>query len=99
MAVAMLLEWPGVTIEQYDAVIRDLDLGGKSYRGGVFHVAGPAEGGVRVVDVWESQEAFDRSLQEKLGAVLQRNGIQAPQVTAWPVHNTLTPSGPATAAS
>src|SRR5437764_1369145 len=45
MAVAMLLEWPGATIEQYDAVIRDLDLGGKSYRGGIFHVAGPAEGG------------------------------------------------------
>jgi hypothetical protein len=52
MAVAMLLEWPGVTLEQYDAVVRDLDLGGKAGPGGIFHVAGPGEGGLRVVDVW-----------------------------------------------
>jgi hypothetical protein len=91
MAVAMVLEWPGVTVEQYDAVMDDLGLGGKPYKGGIFHVAGPIEGGWRVVDVWESQEAFDTFLQQKLGAVLQKNGLQPPQVQLWPVHNTLTP--------
>jgi hypothetical protein len=91
MAVAMVLEWPGVSAEQYDAVIEDLDLGGKTYQGGIFHVAGPTDDGWRVVDVWESQAAFDTFLQQKLGMVLQKHGLQPPQVQTWPVHNTLMP--------
>ncbi len=98
MAIAMLLEFPGGTMEQYDALLKDLDLGGKAYKGGIFHVAGPAEGGVRIVDVWASQEAFDAFMREKLGAALQKHGIAPPKVSAWPVHNTLTPTGPARAA-
>lgn len=96
MATAMLLEFPEATPDQYDEVIRLLDLGGKSYRGGIFHVAGPMEGGrgMRIVDVWESQQAFDAFLQAKLGQALQQVGLAPPQVTAWPVHNTLTPAGP-----
>jgi hypothetical protein len=89
MAIAFLLEWPGVTQAQYDAVIQELDLGGRVAPGGVFHVAGPMEGGWRVVDVWESQEVFDTFLREKLGQALQHAGVQPPQVQAWPVHNTL----------
>jgi hypothetical protein len=27
-------------------------------------------------------------------AALAKNGVQPPQVSAWPVHNTLTPAGP-----
>jgi hypothetical protein len=99
MAIAMLLEFRGTTVEQYDAVIRDLNLGGKAYKGGIFHVAGPVEGGVRIVDVWESQEAFDAFLRDKLGAVMQKNNVAPPEVSAWPVRNTLTPSGPAHTAS
>ena len=57
MALAFLLEFPGVTQEQYDKVLEKLQLGGKTYQGGIFHVAGPMEGGWRVVDVWESEEA------------------------------------------
>ena len=96
--LAMILEWRGVEQREYDAVIEALELGGKTYKGGVFHVAGPMDGGWRVVDVWESQEAFDAFLRDKLGPVSQRLGVPAPQITAWPVHNTLTPTGPARAA-
>jgi len=99
MAIAMLLEFEGGTLEQYDAILRDLELGGRSYKGGIFHVAGLADGGVRIVDVWESQEAFDAFMGDKLGAALQKHNIQPPKVSAWPVHNTLTPSGPAKAAT
>lgn len=94
MAIAMLLEWPGVTLDQYDAVIRDLDLGGKAYQGGIFHVAGATEHGIRAVDVWESEAAFNAFAEAKLLATLAKHGIQPPQVSAWPVHNTLTPTGP-----
>lgn len=55
------MEFDGVGQEQYDGVIRDLALGGKTGSGGVVEAAGPVEGGWRVVDVWESAAAFDPS--------------------------------------
>ena len=86
MAIAMLFELPGGTQEQYDAVLNEV---GTSYPGRQFHVAGPVEGGWRVVDVWESQEAFDRFFNEKLGKALRNVGMAQPQVTVFPVHNLL----------
>jgi hypothetical protein len=89
MAIAYLLEFEGGTAEQYDAIMQELDLGGHPYRGGIFHVAGPIEGGWRVVDVWESEEAFNKFFEAKLGRALQNAGMGQPNVSAWLVHNTL----------
>ena len=97
--IAVLMEFRGVGQDKYDAVIRDLELGGKAYKGGVFHAAGPMDGGWRIVDVWDSQEALDTFMREKLGATMQKNGVPEPQLTIWPVHNTLTPTGAARAAT
>ncbi len=83
MAVAFLQELPGTTQEQYDQVLKAFR--GKTAEGRIFHVAGPMEGGWRIVDVWESQEAVNKFFQE-LGPALQA----PPQF--WPVHNML--SGP-----
>ena len=91
MAVAFLVEFPGGTQEQYDKVTEMLQLSGKTPPGQIFHVAGPMEGGWRIVDVWESQEAFDNFLQTKLGPALQEAGSLPPQTKVWPVHNILTP--------
>jgi hypothetical protein len=91
MAIAILMEFPTVTQEQYDEVVRDMDLGGKAYKGGIFHVAGPKEGGGwRIVDVWESQAAFDAFAQALLMPITQKYNVPPPQITIWPVHNTLT---------
>jgi quinol monooxygenase YgiN len=91
MALAFLFELPGTTQEQYDQVIEKLQLGGRTYPGQLFHVAGPMEGGWRVVDVWESQEAADKFLQAKLGQAFQEVGIAPTQPKVWPVHNILRP--------
>ncbi len=89
MAIAFLLEFVGVTSDQYDRVIERLELGGKMAAGGRFHIAGPTDDGWRVVDVWESQEDFDRFSGEKLTAALEAEGMSAPNVSTWPVHNTM----------
>jgi hypothetical protein len=91
MALAFLLEWSGVTQDKYDAVVEDLGLHGKVMDGQLYHAAGPIEGGWRIVDVWESPERFETFLNTRLAPTLQRHGIGAPQVSPWPVHNTLTP--------
>jgi len=87
MAIALIMEFHGGTLEQYDAVVEALELNGHLARGGIFHVAGPIEDGVRIVDVWESQQAVDTFLLERLGPVTERLKIVQPQVTVWPVHN------------
>ena len=89
MAIGILFEIPGVGQKQYDKVMEKLQLGGKPAAGGVYHVAGPMEGGWRVVDVWESKEAFETFFNAKLKKALQEAGMPALQPKFFPVHNTL----------
>jgi hypothetical protein len=90
MAVAIKMDFAGVTQEQYDSVVADMDLGGRPAPQGVFHVAGPIPGGWRVIDVWETQEAFDRFAQAKILPLAQKHGMtQSPQIEIWPVHGML----------
>lgn len=93
MAVAMVIEWPGVDQEAYLALLRELDLGERMFPGAVLHLAGPVEGGWRAVDVWDSPEAFERFLREKLVAASARAGLPAPKVDTWPVFSLATPQG------
>jgi hypothetical protein len=89
MAMAFIMEFAGGTAAQYDAVIADMNLGGRPAPGGIFHVAGPMDGGWRVVDVWESPEVFERFRVEQIEPITRKHGVGAPRVTAFPVHNIL----------
>jgi quinol monooxygenase YgiN len=95
MAVAFLQEFSEATQEQYDQVVKNLERRGIKSEGRLFHVAGPMEDeevGWRIVDVWESQEAFDAFIQ-KAAPVLQEVEMWPPdELMNWPVHNML--SGP-----
>ncbi len=83
MAIAMLFEVSSLTQEQYDAVAREVGLPAP---GQIFHLAGPMEGGWRVLEVWESQEAADTFFQ-KLGPALQNIGITDVQPKILEVYN------------
>ena len=75
MAVAMLLEWPGETQEQYERLMKLVKLEDEPPEGGLFHVAGPMPGGWRVLDIWESEQAFERFANERLKPAIQQVGI------------------------
>ena len=85
MAVCLIVNVPGATLEQYDQVREALvdPLG----EGQISHVAGATEDGICVVDVWESREHFDRFMQERLGEQLARVGFPEPQITEFSVHS------------
>jgi hypothetical protein len=90
MAIAFLIEIPGMTAEQSAAVLRELGLTDRPPAGQVLHIEGPMEGGgMRVVDVWESPEVFQTFVQEQLGPAFQRAGVPLPAdlqpKAAWPV--------------
>ena len=93
-AVGLIMTFPGVTEEQYYTVLEQLNLGGRMPHGGIFHAAGPIEGGWRVVDVWESEEAFDTFFRERLEQAMRNAGMPRPEVETWQVNSTLEPAVP-----
>jgi hypothetical protein len=96
--IMLVFDFPDVTSEQYDQLCRSINSGqpltklADFHRAGykvVSHVAGPTEGGWRVVDVWESEEELDRFRQTLLPQLKQAGmPVVAPQVV--PVHNVVT---------
>jgi hypothetical protein len=93
MSTVMSMEWPGLTPEQYTQVMRALDFDTKAPAGGVFHVAGFRGDTLRVMDIWESQKAFEKFQKERLVPALQKVGITSqPKVQFFPVHNIYTPN-------
>jgi hypothetical protein len=90
MAVGLRLKFSGGTQRQYEAVHGRVDSVGKPPDGMIFHSAGPIEGGWGVIDFWESREAFDRFVGERLQPAIQGLGDQGfpapPDVKEFPVH-------------
>ncbi len=92
MPIVLVHQGAGLTKESYEKTVRKV-TGGKSrvdspadwpVEGLLVHIAGEAEGGFRVVDVWESEEACAR-FGEKLGPTLQEAGVTA-QPEMYPAH-------------
>jgi hypothetical protein len=82
MPIVAVFQGPSFTRENYEETVRRI-TGGKArvespadwpVAGLLVHAAGQAENGFRVVDVWESAEAF-RQFGEKLIPVLRSLGI------------------------
>ena len=90
MAVVYIFEVPGAGAEEYDAVMAAL---GKGATGRLYHAAGPTEEGWMVVDVWESNEAFEAFLAEKLLPVARRVGFFASLPQSFTVHNIIVGPG------
>ena len=95
MAVGLVLRFPGVGSDKYDAIMEELglplgDAGGDWPEGIVSHAAGSTPDGVwTVVDVWDSQKDFDRFLATRLQPAFDRvGGMPQPEVTPFQVHNT-----------
>ena len=90
--VVLVSQGSGITKEIYEETVRRL-TGGKTrvespadwpVEGLLSHVAGEAEGGFRVVDVWESEDAV-RRFAETLGPILQELGVDA-EPEMYPAH-------------
>jgi hypothetical protein len=93
MSTVLSMEWSGVTTDQYNQVMRALDLDKNPPAGGIFHVAGITAGTLRVLDIWESQQAFEKFQKDRLNAAVQKAGITTqPKVQLYPVHNLYVPN-------
>lgn len=88
MAVAMWMHWPGMTADQYDAVMARLGLDANPAAGGVLHVAAVTDDGVEVCDVWQTEQAFNGFLEQRMLPVIGELGITGePEIRVVPLHN------------
>jgi hypothetical protein len=91
MAIARIFDGKGWTPEQYDALIDRMNLGGRSGPGVLFHWAAATSDGMRAVDVYESREAADRLVQERVGPAAAELGMPLPEITEYEIHALLMP--------
>lgn len=85
MAFLMVMDWPGVTKEQYEAVRAEVDWVSNPPPGALLHVATFGET-FRVVDLWESSDQFQAFVDSRLGAATAKAGITSqPNVQFFPV--------------
>jgi hypothetical protein len=91
MAVAIVMDFEGATLDQYDEVVKSMGLtpGGPTPPGALFHWVAQTDTGIKVVDVWETREQFDAFAQSDIGPKTAAAGIEAPATSYHDVHNYL----------
>lgn len=93
MAIAIVMDFKGTTLDQYDDVINRMGFspGGAGAPHSMFHWVTKTDDGIRVVDVWDSQEEFDKFAEAQIGPHTQAAGITSPpETTVHELHNHLT---------
>ena len=92
MAIMMILDWEGVTPEQYARVNDTMGIHSDADvpDGLISHVAAIDEDGeMTIVDLWESEQALGQFVETRLGPALAEAGIPESQPRIHPVHNEL----------
>ena len=96
MQTVMLMRWPGVTVEQYEEARSRVGWETDVPDGAVLHIAGADGDDLRVTDVWESPEQFQRFVDERLMPAVKEIGIEGePEVRFYPVQAIFNPRVPA----
>lgn len=93
MAVGVVLDLEGATLDQYDQIIKKMGFSptGAGAPGGIFYWVTKTDNGVRVTDVWQDREAFERFAEEQIGPYSQEVGVTSPPtISFYEVHNYLT---------
>jgi hypothetical protein len=92
MAVGVVMNFPDATLEQYDQVLSKTreTPAGAAPPGGLFHWAAKNNGGLLIIDVWQTKEQFDSFLEDTLGPAAFEIGVPSfPDITFYEVHNYL----------
>jgi heme-degrading monooxygenase HmoA len=90
--VLMIAEVDGFDADAYDEMVGQMDphAGDGSGHPSVSHVAATKDGGLVVVDVWESPEAFGSFAADQIGPAGEAAGMGPIEPRFVPVHNHFT---------
>lgn len=93
IAVKVTFEGEGATLENYHESVKILGGtpgGPHPDPGCLFHWVTEIDGGVRVTDVWQTKEQFEKFAQEKIRPATQQVGVPEPQIKFIDVANFMT---------
>jgi hypothetical protein len=92
MAVMMIMSWQGVSLEQYEDAKKAVRWEEDPAVGGILHVTAHDGNGLRITDVWETPEAFQAFVDDRLMPAVQELGLPGqPDVEIYPLHDLWTP--------
>jgi hypothetical protein len=83
--VLVVIEVPGGSSALDEVLFEQWHLDRTPPHGNSFRLAGPMDGGWRVISLWESTAQFEEFLNERLHITLRDSGSEAPTVTVWEV--------------
>jgi len=87
---AFILEVAEAGEEEYDVLMKAM---GQNPPGRLFHCAGPTDEGWMMVEVWESQEAFEAFLTERLLPAVRKVGFFVSLEHSFAVRHIVTRDG------
>jgi heme-degrading monooxygenase HmoA len=93
MAIVVVNEMQGADQSVYDTLSSRVMPGGQLPGGCQLHIAGPTDGGWRVITVWDSEQQFQEFRDGTLIPAIQDSGFGdrvAPNVQTQPVHKLIT---------
>ena len=98
MAVGVVIDCKGATLDQYDEALAKMGRTprGRGAPGSLFHWVTATGDGIRVTDVWETREQFEKFAGEQIGPITAEVGFPVPpEITFYDVHNYDSTLGPA----
>ncbi len=93
MAVALRLEFPTITLQDYDSVCDALNFPADWPDGLKVHASTEVDGRLRVMDMWESRGQSDQFVQSRLQSALGEalgDRAEAPEITEFQLHTIYT---------
>ena len=92
MPTIMMMRWEGVSPDQYDAARKEVGWETDVPTGAIHHVAWFTDGGINVIDVWETAQDFNNFVEQRLMPGVQKVGIKGePQVELHEAHAVFAP--------
>ena len=86
------MTWTGITAKDYDALKEAVGWEADAPTGGIFHVAAIDDEGATITDVWESEDALNAFLEQRLMPKVQELGIAGqPDVQVRTTHRVFAP--------
>jgi hypothetical protein len=92
MAILWMLEWEGITPEQYESLRREVNWEGDVPDGLEYHVAAFSEKSLIVIEVWESPDHVQPFIDGRLLPAVGALGIRSmPKVDLYPAQAIFAP--------
>jgi hypothetical protein len=94
MAIMVIIEWEGLTPEQYDRLRAAVGWLEHAPVGGRCHVVAFGDDGVRMTDVWDSAEDLQSFVDGRLMPEVRNLGLpDQARLTVLPLHELSVPEG------